>query len=344
MRIAVYKDTFAAKRGADVAVGLLADGLRARGHDVAVVTDEGSDLRTRVSGSDVCIAAGTNEILALTDGGRIRPPVKTVLQFHTHPLYPFRHWLRRWRRCRAIRRAIALADAVQVLLPSHENVLRRKVGYPGTVYVIGNTSCFEPCDACSDDGRTIIYPAALNDDKRQALLIDAFARVADDFPDWRVVLYGAGKPSFERMLRARVAAAGLSARVEFAGYCPDLASAYATCAFVAFPSANEGFPLTVVDAAAFRKPVLALAGTPSVAEIVVSGETGLLCGSSAGAYADGLARLMSSADLRRRLGAAAGSQFASAYSRAAFLDRWEAALRDLCGGRGHGGHEGMGGR
>ncbi len=330
MKIAVYKDTFAARRGADVAVQLLIDGLRARGHDVVSVTDKDADVRGRISGCDVCIAAGTNEMLSLTDGGRNRPPVKTILQFHTHPLYPFRHWLRRWRRCRAIRRAIALADAVQVLLPSHEGVLRRKVGYAGKVYVIGNASRFGTCASSSDDGQTIIYPAALNDDKRQMLLIDAFARVAGDFPGWRVVLYGTGKASYEKKLRARVAA-GLGDRIVFAGYCDDLTAAYSSCSFVAFPSANEGFPLTVVDAAAFRKPVIGLAETPAVAEIIADGETGMLCGSTAAAYADGLARLMRDAELRRRLGEAACLKFSAAYSREVFLDSWETAVRGELG-------------
>ena len=326
MRIAIYKDTFAARRGADIAVRSLADGLRERGHDVSIATDDDQDPLGCVSGSDVCIAAGTNEILALTDGGRTRPPVKTILQFHTHPLYPFRHWIRHWRRCRSIRRAISLADAVQVLLPSHEGVLRRKTGYQGRVCVIGNASRFGTCGSSSDDGQTIIYPAALNDDKRQALLIDAFARVAGEFPGWRVVLYGTGKSSCEKKLRARVAAARLGDRIVFAGYCNDLTAAYSSCSFVAFPSANEGFPLTVVDAAAFRKPVLGLAETPAVAEIIADGETGLLSEAKVAAYADGLARLMSDADLRRRLGESACRHFAAIYSRSAFLDRWESAL------------------
>ena len=329
MRVAVYKDTFAARRGADMAVQFLIDGLRARGHDVVAVTDEDADLWGRISGCDVCIAAGTNEILALTDGGRVRPPVKTILQFHTHPLYPFRHWLRHWRRCRAIRRSIAWADAVQVLLPSHENVLRRKTGYQGKVCVIGNASRFRTCASSSDDGQTIIYPAALNDDKCQTLLIDAFARVAKDFPGWRVVLYGTGKAAYETKLRARVAAAGLADRIVFAGYCPDLTRAYADCSFVAFPSGNEGFPLTVIDAAAFRKPVLGRADTPAVAEMLVDGETGMLRGGTAAAYADGLARLMRDAGLRRRLGEAACLKFSAVYSREAFLDRWENALCDV---------------
>ena len=331
MKIAVYKDTFAAQRGADMAVQFLIDGLRERGYDVEVVTDADADVRGRISGCDVCIAAGTNEILSLTDGGRNRPPVKTILQCHTHPLYPFRHWLRRWRRCRAIRRAIALADAVQVLLPSHEGVLRQKVGYRGRVCVIGNASRFGTCASSSDDGQTIIYPAALNVDKRQTLLIDAFARVAGDFPGWRVVLYGTGKASYEKKLRARVAAAGLGDRVVFAGYCNDLTAAYSSCSFVAFPSANEGGPLTVVDAAVFCKPVLGLTETPAIAEIITDGETGLLCEGKAGAYAEGLVRLMRDAELRKRLGEAAKCRFSALYSRTAFLNRWENALKEVCG-------------
>ena len=85
MRIAVYKDTFAARRGADVAVQFLVDGLRARGHDVVAVTDADPDVRGRISGCDVCIAAGTNEMLALTDGGRNRLHRQRRLRKDTGP-------------------------------------------------------------------------------------------------------------------------------------------------------------------------------------------------------------------------------------------------------------------
>ena len=329
MKIAVYKDTFAARRGADAAVRLLCDGLRERGHAVALLTDADGDVRARAAVSEVCIAAGTNEMLALTDGGRVRSPVKTVLQFHTHPLYPFRHWIRRWRRCRAIRRAIAFADAVQVLLPSHEEIVRRRIGYSGAVCVIGNASRFETCVPRPGDWKTIICPAALNRDKNQMLLIDAFACVAGEFPEWRIVLYGTGKQSYENKLRERVKTAGLESRVEFAGYVDDLSEAYATCSFVAFPSVNEGFPLAIVDAAAFGKPTVALASTPSVAEMLDSETTGILCGGTVREYADGMARLMRDASLCSRLGEAARRRFAAVYSRTAFLDQWESALKGV---------------
>ena len=100
-----------------------------------------------------------------------------------------------------------------------------------------------------------------------------------------MVLYGTGKASYEKKLRARVAAAGLGDRIVFAGYCKDMTAAYSSCSFVAFPSANEGGPLTVVDAAVFHKPVLGLAETPAIAEIITSGERGMLCGATTAAYA-----------------------------------------------------------
>ena len=75
--------------------------------------------------------------------------------------------------------------------------------------------------------------------------------------------------------------------------------------------------------------MIGLAETPAVAEIITDGETGLLCEGKVGAYAEGLARLMRDAELRRRLGETACSRFAAVYSRKAFLDRWESAVSSL---------------
>ncbi len=336
MRLSVYKDTLSARRGADMAVESLVEGLRSRGHDAVLVTDETADASARATDADVCIVAGTNEMLALTDGGTRRPGVKTVLQFHTHPSYPFRHWLRRWSRCRAIRRAVRLADAVQVLLPSHEAALRRETGFGGRVFVIGNASRLAPDATVTDDGRTIVYPAALNADKRQRLLVDSFACVASSFPGWRVLLYGTGKPSLEKSLRRRIESLGLSDRIVLSGYRTDLAPVYSGCSFVAFPSSNEGFPLTIADAAAFGKPVVGTRDTPSVAELVEDDETGLLAAPTVRAYADALARLMGDAGLRRRLGDAAKQRIFGRNTVDAWLSRWMAALAEIVGIEGGG--------
>ena len=100
MRIGIYKDTLANNRGADRAVRNLANALAERGHD-AVLFEKPALQACLLEHWDVLISAGTNEILDLAAAGIPLPPV--VQQFHTEPAYQFRHWIRKWRRNRAIR-------------------------------------------------------------------------------------------------------------------------------------------------------------------------------------------------------------------------------------------------
>ena len=81
MKIAIYKDTFANNRGADIAVKNLAAGLEERGH--AVTLFDKSKFAEKVRGDyDVIVSTGTNEILDLAQVEGL-PPI--VQQFHTAP-------------------------------------------------------------------------------------------------------------------------------------------------------------------------------------------------------------------------------------------------------------------
>ena len=66
MKIGIYKDTLANRRGADFAVLALAEGLRERGHD-AVVFEKGDFGRRMSEKWDVVISTGTNELCDLYD-------------------------------------------------------------------------------------------------------------------------------------------------------------------------------------------------------------------------------------------------------------------------------------
>lgn len=305
MNIGLYKDTLAARRGADVAVCNLADGLSERGH--AVTLFERSELpRQNWRRYDILISSGTNEIrdLAAIDG---LPPI--IQQFHTDPAYSFRHWIRRWRRCRATRVALRKVAAIQVLREPFREALTRLGIHPPRVDVIGNWAAYIPPaqqDQPFTEHKTIICPGAINRDKNQRLLVQAFNSIAQQFPDWEVHLYGSGKPDF-----------ALGPRVRLMGYA-DLARPYAECAFVAFPSKTEGFPLALVDAAAFGKPALAIQDWIGCGEIV---------GANVREYAAGLVRLMSDADYRHALGTHCRSYCAEHYARAKILDLWEDLLR-----------------
>ena len=318
LKIAVYKDTFANNRGADAAVKNLADGLAERGHAVTLITRD--EFGEKVRGDyDVIVSAGTNEILDLAAVEGL-PPI--VQQFHTDPAYQFRHWIKKWRRNRAIKQALRKVAAIQVLREEHCTTLKKLGISASRVEVIGNWSPFQSNNlssaalakegsAIEPSNRVILCAGALNKDKNQKLLVEAFSLIAADFPDWEVHLYGKGRPTFRP-----------HPQVKLMGYA-DLAGPYADCAFIAFPSKTEGFPLTLVDAAAFGKPCVMIRdwiGTCAAGGGIVTKPT-------VKAFAAGLRQLMADEGLRRQMGERARAYCAAHYSREKILDRWEDVLR-----------------
>ena len=140
MKIVLYKDNLATGRGADKAICSLADELCRRGYDTTNVTGpqevafsfpvgSGVTIEHRgreevadfVSGFDVCIAAGPNEILDLTHGGKARVPTKTIVELLVYPkgFFKWKHPIRNSR----LKKALALADVVQIQIAGYAESL-----------------------------------------------------------------------------------------------------------------------------------------------------------------------------------------------------------------------------
>lgn len=310
MRIAIYKDTLANRRGADVAVRGLADGLRARGHDAVLFEKDGLAGRVREKW-DAFVSTGTNELLDIAAAFPLRFPWPVVQQFHTDPKGQFKRKriFRNWK----IRRALRRVAAIQVL---RAEFAPQVSPYGPRVEVIGNWSPYEGLprgDSDCAERRTAVYPAAFSKGKNQRLAVEAFALLADDFPGWTLELYGNGAPGF-----------ALPGNVRLMGY-GDLGEVYPRCAFLAFPSLDEGFGLVLADAAMFGLPAVMVRDWIGTA----SAGGGIVADPTPAAYARAMARLMSDAGLRREMGAAARRFCLDAYSRDAILDRWERLLSSV---------------
>ncbi len=329
MRIAVYKDNLSTGRGADRAVRNFAAGLAERGYDVALM-EKAEFLETLESGGrfDVIVATGSNEIVDICEMGYFRrnERARVVLQLHLAPrgFFKWRHPLRN----RRIRKAFDCADAVQVLCGAYVEEFKKIASHP-PVTVIGNYVEKSACGAHDEEARTILYPAAaLNRVKNQKLLIEAFALVAAEFPEWKVRLLGKDTTPYAKECRGLVRKKGIEGRVEFVGFTDRLAEEYAAAAFVAFPSTLEGFPLAILEAAGFSLAAVAQRALPGVDDIV-TGETGIVTAPDASSYADGLRRMMADAELRRRLGKAACKRGEEEFGREKILDRWEKLLENV---------------
>jgi glycosyltransferase involved in cell wall biosynthesis len=95
----------------------------------------------------------------------------------------------------------------------------------------------------------------LHDSKGNSYLVDAAREVLDQRPNSRFYLFGEGPLRAE--LEAQAARLGLGDRFVFGGFARDVARVVSAFDLSVFPSLWEGTPLTVFEALAMGKPIVA---------------------------------------------------------------------------------------
>lgn len=175
--------------------------------------------------------------------------------------------------------------------------------------------------------KTVLGVGRLTRIKRYDMLIRSFGALAQEHPDWNLVIYGDGP---ERgALQALVHGLGLEAQVRLAGTTDQIMAAYAKASILCHPAEFEGFGLSVGEALAHGLPVVADHACSGVNAMLRDGESGLLAevgSTDLTGFAQPLARLMQDAPLRARMSAAAPASIAQ-FAPERVLDKWEALLR-----------------
>lgn len=129
-------------------------------------------------------------------------------------------------------------------------------------------------------GRLLGFVGALGHQKAPDIALSAFARVADEFPDARLVFVGDGP--LRRRLEASVAGGKLAACVAFLGHRRDVADLLPHFDAMVLTSRWEGLPYSLLEAMAAARPVVA-PDLPGVAEVVhragagICFQTGSVC-------------------------------------------------------------------
>lgn len=204
------------------------------------------------------------------------------------------------------RKALEKSAAIQVLLPSFISKAKKYLHYdhfiaiPNAVNAPGVTADH----LAKKDKYTITCVGRLTGrTKRQHLLIEAFARLSKDHPDWQVKLWGDtyDKP-YVASLRSKIKKYGLEKQVFLCGTTKDMDAVWKETDIFAFPSHHEGFPLALSEALSCGIPAVGYQSCPAVNELIQSGKTGLLVEEGASALAEGLKKLMESPVLRERFG------------------------------------------
>jgi glycosyltransferase involved in cell wall biosynthesis len=194
--------------------------------------------------------------------------------------------------------------------------VRRELGIPTDAVVVGHVARLTPW-------------------KGQRYLLEAFGRLAEDVPTARLLLVGSpvfDSDTYEKSLKARVAELGLGDRVVFAGHRRDVARVLAAMDVLAYPSIEkDNCPLSLLEAMATGLPIIAF-DIPGVRLVIDGPDDGLLVPvADVAALADGLRRLLTDGEQRRRLGAGARRRVEEAFSLDLHVRRFEQAFHELIG-------------
>jgi glycosyltransferase involved in cell wall biosynthesis len=144
--------------------------------------------------------------------------------------------------------------------------------------------------------------ARMNPWKGQIELIGATSRLRDTFPDLHVMILGADVPAMRSEFEKLAREGGVAERVHFGGFQTDVRPFLQEFDLFVHPSYGEPFGLSIAEAMAMRKPVVAC-NTGGVPEIITHGSDGWLVEErSAEAVATAMARLLKDPELCRQMG------------------------------------------
>ena len=226
------------------------------------------------------------------------------------------------------------AAVCQALLPAFAEPIREYVaGFPVRVEVIGNVvpQYAQQADLAREKEtyKVVFVGRLVRNIKQPHLLIQAFIRIAAEFPNWTLELWGAeDKRRYQRELQNMVHTVGLEHRISFCGTTKDISSVLEKADLFVMSSAREGFGMALAEALSMGLPSVGFRSCIAACTLLRDGESGLLAADGAEPLAEKMAILMHDRDLRVRMGSAARASM-RVYAPEVIWARWEDLMQEI---------------
>ncbi|MYV65943.1 glycosyltransferase, partial [Streptomyces sp. SID2131] len=185
----------------------------------------------------------------------------------------------------------------------------RGLGLPGVrIEAVPNSVPAPSLPPADPAAKTVVAAGRLTRVKRYDVLIDAFAEVAGDHPDWKLRIYGSGDAvqDLRQPLARRIEERGLGERAFLMGSVTPLEPEWVKGSIAAVTSQRESFGMTIVEAMRCGLPVVSTDCPHGPREIIEDGVDGRLVPvDDAAAVARALRELIEDDELRAKTARAA---------------------------------------
>lgn len=169
----------------------------------------------------------------------------------------------------------------------------------------------------------IINVGKLDEQKNQQLLIKAFARIADEFPEWKLVIYGEGPERYA--LESLVERLKIKDKISLPGRCEKVIEEMNKAKIFAFSSDYEGMSNAIMEAVCVGLPIVTT-NVSGAAELVKDGEGGFVVPiRDEKKLAETLYKLLSDEELREKM-AKHNKATAPQFKLDRIVDQWENLL------------------
>ena len=225
-----------------------------------------------------------------------------------------------------VRKITCVSEAVR---QSYSPPLQKRMVVMPNPITLNVTRLANPLGQPGQPGQPKILLAVgrLEDQKDHLTLIHAFAKIADDLPDWVLRIVGEG--SLRSTLTAAIQSLGLESRIQLPGSNPNIAAEYQAAQLFVIPSRYESLGLTVIEAIAHGLAAVGFQDCPGVNQVIQPSSNGILVSNMPdriSALAISLKALMLDNGKRQRLSKESAC-ILKEYDLQAVLNKWETLLR-----------------
>lgn len=270
---------------------------------------------------DVIVAFQQPATYLLVEILKVKQPVVTMI--HNKPTYYFER-----PEFEIFKPALDKCAGVQVLMPQYVNEAKQFLNQTNIVYIPNVVPQYPNVTELRKP--VILNVAKIANRKRQHLIVEAFAKIAEKYPEWSVELWGFDKTEYAQKLKDQIRAVGLESRVKLCGETKQITQKLQQASIFAFPSAFEGFSLAFTEAMSMGLPVIGCEDCTAVSSLISDHLNGLVSTPNADDLAEKLSFLIENPELREKMGEEAKIAMRE-FSPQSVWAKWDELLKSLCG-------------